>query len=116
MAISWWDFDLRAPNGDRIAKIAKNYVAYAAPGYAYRNQRGRSEVVETATGRVVAKVEEVAQDTILVIGTFHVRGYTVEATPQGLILPGNNTISRSTVQGFGKAIELKKGSIGIGVR
>lgn len=109
------DFDLRAPDGTRIAKIVKNYVVYAAPGYEFRNRSGRSEVVETETGKVIASVDEVDANTISVIGTFHARGYTVEATPEALILPGGNILTGNLVQGFKKAIELKTGGFGIGV-
>lgn len=108
------DFDLRSPDGTRIAKIAKNYVAHVEPGYEYRNRRGVSEVIEPATGKAIARVEETAPDTITVTGTFHVKGYTVEITPTGL-MAGGVTMTGCQVHGFGRAIELKTGSVGIGV-
>ncbi len=108
------DFDLRAADGTRIAKIAKNYVAYGAPEYECRNRKGLSEVVEKATGRVVASVEETEPDTITVTGTFHVRGYTVTITEDALI-NGGVTMSGNVIQGFGKAIVLNRDSFGIGV-
>ena len=108
------DFDLRKQDDSRIAKISKNYVAYAAPGYENRNRRGVSEVVEAASGRVVARVEEKGLDTIVVTGTFNVKGYCVEISEREL-RAGGVTMTGNVIQGFGKAIELKRGSFGIGV-
>ena len=108
------DFDLRAADGTRIAKVVKNYVAYAAPEYEYRNRKGLSEVVEKANGRVVARVEETEPDTITVTGTFHVKGYTVTITEDALIA-GGVAIANTGIRGFGKAIVLRRDSFGIGV-
>ncbi len=108
------DFDLRDASGTRIAKIAKNYVAHAAPGYEFSNRKGISEVIETATGQVVARVEERGPDTIAVTGTFNVKGYTVQITSDSLVA-GGVTMDGNEIRGFGKAIELKRGSFGIGV-
>jgi len=108
------DFDVYAADGTRIAKVAKNYVAYAAPGYEYRNHRGSSEIVEAASGQVVAQVEEEGPDSISVTGTFHVKGYTVTISSDGLVA-GGVTMAGNVIHGFQKAIELKRGSFGIGV-
>jgi hypothetical protein len=108
------DFDLRAPDGSRIAKVAKNYVAYVAPGYEYRNCKGVAEVVERATGRVVARVEERARDTVAVTGTFNVNGYRVDITENGL-RAGGVEISRNDIRGFRRAISLRRGSFTIGM-
>ncbi len=102
------DFDLRDASGTRIAKIAKNYVAHAAPGYEFSNRKGISEVIETATGQVVARVEERGPDTIAVTGTFNVKGYTVQITSDSLVA-GGVTMDGNEIRGFGKAIELKRG-------
>jgi hypothetical protein len=108
------DFDVRAADDTRIAKIAKNYVAYAAPGYEFHNRTGVAEVVEASTGRVVARVEAQGPDTVAITGMFHVKGYTVLAAPDGLVA-GGAVISGNEIRGAGKAIALKRGSIGIGV-
>jgi hypothetical protein len=108
------DFDLREPDGKRIAKIAKNYVAHAAEGYEHQNRPGVSEVVETHTGRVLARVEEVAPRRVRVTGTFCVEGLTVEITGTGVLL-GTNLISGCRITGFGKAIEFDRKRLGIGV-
>ena len=107
------DFDVRAVDDTRIAKISKNYVAYAAPGYGFRNRKGVAEVVG-ASGQVVARVEEQGPDTVAVTGMFHVKGYTVLVAPDGLVA-GGVVMSGNEIRGFGKAIELKRGSVGIGV-
>ena len=107
------DFDLRALDGTRIAKVAKNYVAYAAPGYAVRNRTGVAEVINETTGEVVARIEAQGPDTVTVVGTFHVKGHTVKITPTYLDT-GGVTMSGNEIHGSGKAIALKRGSTGIG--
>ena len=108
------DFDLRGADGKRIAKIAKNYVAHAAEGYEHQNRTGVSEVIQKQTGRVVAKVEELAPRRVRVTGTFCVEGLTVEITDTGLLL-GTNLISGCRITGFGKAIEFDRKHLAIGV-
>src|SRR5215471_3543392 len=46
------DFDVRAADGSRIAKIAKNYVAYLAPDYEFRRRTGFAAVINETTGQV----------------------------------------------------------------
>lgn len=108
------DFDLREPDGKRIAKIAKNYVASAAEGYEHQNRTGISEVVETETGRAVARVEELAPRRVKVTGTFCVEGLTVQITDTGILL-GTNRISGCRITGFGKAIQFDRKHLAIGV-
>ena len=108
------DFDVRAVDDTRIAKIAKNYVAYAAPGYEFRNRKGVAEVVEASTGRVVARVEQQGPETVAITGMFNVKGYGVLITPEGLVAD-RSVISGNEIRGSGKAIVLKKGLFGIGV-
>lgn len=74
-----------------------------------------SEVVEDATGKQIARVEELSPGKVKVAGFFSVKGYEVEITDNGL-KAGNVTISGNIIQGLGKAIELKRGSCAIGVR
>src|SRR5438876_1205229 len=102
------DFDLHDPNGNRIAKIAKNYVAHAAPGYKFQNRVGVSEVIKEDTGQIVARVEEVAKDAVAVTGTFNVKGYVVEARADGLAV-GGLMMKGNTIIGSRKAIELRRG-------
>ena len=108
------DFDLHDASGNRIAKVAKNYVAYAAPGYKFQNRTGVSEVTEVATGRSIARVEEISPDVVAISGTFNVKGYVVEAHPDRLVV-GGVTMIGNRISGSGKAIELRRGTSGIGV-
>lgn len=108
------DFDLRAEDESRIAAITGNYVHYVAEGYEYRNRKGVAEVIEKATGRVVAQVREIAPDRLKVIGKFWVKGYNIDISEDGLVA-GGLTMSGNRIQGFGKAIEFGRGHIGIGV-
>jgi len=108
------DFDLREANGKRIAKIAKNYVAYAAPGYEFRNRTGVAEVIETATGLVVARVEQQGPNTVAVVGTFHVNGYAVLIEPDRLVAEGLE-MAGNEITGYGQAIVLRRGFTGIGL-
>ena len=108
------DFDLRAPDETRIAKVSKNYAAYVAEGFQHRSGINWSEVVERATGGVVARVDAPSLDAVRVVGVFWVNGYYVEITKDGLIADGVQ-ISRNTIKGFGKAIAMKRGSVMIGL-
>ncbi len=108
------DFDLRAPDETRIAKIVKNYPAYVAEGYERRSGLNWSEAVQTATGLIVARVDAPSLDAIRVVGLFCVNGYCLAITEDGLIADGV-TISRNTMKGLKKAIALNRGSAMIGL-
>jgi hypothetical protein len=108
------DFDVRAADGSRIAKIAKNYVAYLAPDYEFRRRTGFVAVINEPTGQVVARAELRGPDTVAITGTFHVNGYAVLITPTYLKASGVTTAGNE-IRGYGKAIELNSGSTGIGV-
>jgi hypothetical protein len=108
------DFDVRAADGTLIAKIARNYVAHVADGYEYRNQKPVAEVIETETGLVVARVAQQGSDTVAITGTFHVNGYPVLIVPDRLVADGVE-LSGSEIRGYGKAVVLRRGFIGIGV-
>jgi rhodanese-related sulfurtransferase len=102
------DFDLRAPDETRIAKVSKNYAAYVAKGFRHRSGINWSEVMERASGLIVARVDAPSLDAVRVVGLFCVNGYCVAISENGLIADGV-TISRNTIKGFGKAIALKRG-------
>lgn len=112
------DFDLRDSDGNRIAKIASSSVVYVAPGYSYKNTMTShktrvAEVKDEATDTPIAYVEEQTPGRIKVTGTFWVNGYHVEITEEGLNA-GGIYMSGNHIEGFGKAIELKRGSFMIG--
>lgn len=108
------DFDVLGPNNERIAKVAKNYVAYAAAGYGFQNRPGVAKVIQEATGDEVVKVVASSPRAIKIIGTFWVGNYKVEITEDRLVM-GGVTLAGNVIQGFRKAIELRKGAMGIAV-
>jgi len=109
------DFDLRAEDGTRIAKIGSNHVVHLAVGYTPRSGPGWSDVVEESTGRVVARVTAPFIDAVRMVGTCNVKGYHVEITEVGLVA-GGSIITKNTIRGFKKAIALQRGSVMIGLR
>jgi len=108
------DFDVRAADGARIAKIGQNYVAHLAPDYEFHRGTGLAEVINKATGQVVARAEQRGSDTVAITGTFHVNGYAVLITPNYLKASGVTTAGNE-IRGYGKAIALTRGSTEIGV-
>lgn len=106
------DFDLRAENGDRIAKIAKNRVAYAAEGYQVHDLP-KECYVEDQNGNIVARVQETGHDEITVTGDFWIDGHHVLISDNALV-SGGVTISGNVISGFGKAISIKPNSFAIG--
>ena len=108
------DFDLRDERDERLAKIAKNHVVYVASGIEPRSQPGRYDVVNTESGAILARVEELSPGTVRVTGTFFVKGWKVEATLDGVTL-GGVAVSGSSLEGCGGGIELRKDSVAIGV-
>jgi len=108
------DFDIRAADGARIAKIAQNYVAHLAPEYEFRRWTGLAEVINKTTGQVVARAEQRGSDTVAITGTFHVNGYAVLITPTYVKASGVTTAG-TEIRGYGKAIALTRGSTDIGV-
>jgi hypothetical protein len=109
------DFDLRAANGTRIAKISKSYNAHVVEGYEHRRGPNWAEVVERSTGRIVARVDAPSLDAVRMVGTFYVRGYNVVIAWDGLVA-GGNIISGNTIKGFNRAIALRRGSVMIGLQ
>jgi hypothetical protein len=109
------DFDLRAENGTRIAKISKSYDAHVVEGYEHRRGPNWAEVVERSTGRIVARVDATSLDTVRVVGTFNVRGFKV-VIAEDCLVSGGNVISRNTVNGLKRAIALRRGAAMIGLQ
>jgi hypothetical protein len=107
------DFNLRAADGTRLAKIAKNYPAFVAEGYERRSGIDWSEVVERGTGLIVARVDAPSLDAVRVVGVFCVKGFHVEITENGLLM-GGLMLSNNGFKGLGKAIALRRGSFEIG--
>ncbi len=106
------DFDVRNENGDRLAKVAKNNIVHAADGYEVKNL-ARESYIASPSGEVVAKVEEVAMDTIKITGTFCINGHTVVIDEKSLVSSGV-TISDNVISGFNKAIAINPNSFAIG--
>jgi hypothetical protein len=108
------DFDLRDHDDARLARIAKSHVVYCAPGVQPRSRPGRYEVVRINGGDSLAVVEGLSPTSVRVTGTFFVRGWKVESTTNGVRL-GGMLLTRNRIQGCGKAIELRRGSMAIGI-
>ncbi len=108
------DFDIRNEKGEKLAVIAKNNVVFAAEGFRMRNLPTES-FVEDAAGKIYARVKEVSSGLLSVEGEFCVNGFSVSITPEKLVA-GGLTMKGNSIRGFGKAINLKKGSFAIGSR
>jgi hypothetical protein len=108
------DFDVRAADGARIAKIAQNHVTHLAPDYEFRRRTGVAEVINKTTGHVIARAEQRESETVAITGVFHVNGYAVLITPNYLKASGVTTAGNE-IRGYGKAIALTRGSTEIGV-
>ena len=108
------DCDIREQDGNRIAKIARNSVVFAADGFRAQLTPGQpAEVIRRATGEVMAKIERLSQRKIKVAGSFWVDGIGVVATGDGLFV-GRMRISKNTFRGWGTAIKLGHGQAGLG--
>ena len=72
-----------------------------------------AEVVEEATGAVVARFERLGRRKLKVAGIFCVNGYLVVANDAG-VMAGGLHMTMNTIEGFGTAIKLGRGSGAIG--
>jgi hypothetical protein len=108
------DFDVRDAGGNRIAKVAKNRVVHVAPGYDIESSAGRYSVVVADTRTPYATIQEVSPGRVKVTGKFYVNGFHVDISDQATRI-GGITLSGNKIVGFGKAGELRKGQLGIGV-
>jgi hypothetical protein len=108
------DFEIRDEADNLIAKVAKNNVVHARSGLQVQHAPTFSEVRDPTTGSALARAEEIGTLTIRLTGTFIIRGFRVVATEASLKINGL-TMSGNKIVGFGKAIDLRPGQIGIGV-
>ena len=109
------DCDIRNQQGERLAKIARNHVAYAAPGFEGRVQPGQpAQVVHQATGQVVAHIERLGRRRVKVNGCFCVNGAWVLATDAGIFLANSATICNTGFEGWGTAIKPDRGAFALG--
>ena len=108
------DFDVRDKSGNRLAKVAKNNVVYAAEGFQVKNL-SRESVITDASGNIIARVEEVALNTIKIIGEFWIKSHRVFITDESMV-SGGVTISGNLISGFGKAITIDPNNVTIGFR
>ena len=106
------DFDLRDQNGDRIAKVAKNRVVYAAEGY-QMHDLPKECYVEAPNGEAVARVQETGHDEIAITGDFWIEGHHVQVTNEALV-SGGATMAGNIISGFSKAISIEPNSFSIG--
>lgn len=106
------DFDLRKENGDRIAKIAKNRVAYAAEGYEMHDLP-KECYIQGPNNSIVARVNEAGYDEITITGDFWVEGHHVLVTDDALV-SGGVTVSGNVISGYGKAISIEPNCFVIG--
>ena len=108
------DFDVRDKSGNRLARVAKNNVVYAAQGYKVQNLPSESFVAD-ADGKVIARVQEVSPDTIKITGEFWIEGHHVLITDDSLV-SGGVTMSGNVISGSGKAIAISPNSVMIGLK
>lgn len=106
------DFDLRDETGNRLAKVAKNNVVYAADGHEVHHLP-RESYVQDPNGNIIARVQEVSGDEIKITGDFWIDGHHVLISDDALV-SGGITMSGNTVRGFGKAISIEPNSFAIG--
>jgi hypothetical protein len=107
------DFEVRDDQGSLVAKVSKNNVVFARPNVQVSHGTNFSEVLDSKTGHVFTRVEEISPQTISVIGTFIVDGFRVVATKEFLQL-GGITLRGCTISGFGKALQLGPGGAFVG--
>jgi hypothetical protein len=108
------DFDVCDAAGQPIARTTRNSIQQAHAGVVLRHGPRFSEVVD-ATGRVVARAEQLTEDAVRLTGTFGLPGTVVEAASDALRMPDQGVISRCTFSGNGTAIEVQAdGSIAFG--
>lgn len=106
------DFDLRDPEGNRIARIQKNQPVFAAEGFTVEKRPGRYAVLRN--GEPYATVSELSPGTVKVTGTFNVKGFQVLVTDDA-IRADTNTISGNVIDSKGLAIALSRNQLGIGL-
>ncbi len=106
------DFDIRDKEGNRLAKVAKNNVVYAAEGHKVENIPRQSKVTD-ANGKVIACVQEIGLETIKVTGEFWIEGHNIAISDNGLV-SGGITMSGNVINHCGKAISFSPGSYSIG--
>ena len=107
------DCDIRDQDGNRIAKIDRNSVVFAAVGFRAQLAPGQpAEVIRKATGEVMAKIERLGQRKIKVAGSFWVDGIGVVAKRDGLFV-GPTLISKKPFRGWGTPIKLGRGQAGL---
>jgi hypothetical protein len=108
------DFDIRDKNGNRIAKVAKNNVVYAADGYEVHHLP-RESYIQDSNGNILARVQEIGEDEIRITGEFWVDGHRVLISDDTLV-SGGITMAGNTIRGFGKAISIEPNSFSIGTK
>ncbi len=109
------DFDLRDQTDERLATIAKNHVVHVSPSLEVKSQPGLYQVLNPQSGEVLASVEEITAGTVKVTGTFWIKGFCISVGEDETKI-GGITFSRNTIQGFKTAIQVGRGTFGIGVQ
>lgn len=108
------DFELHNQNGERIAKVAKNRVVYAAKGYQIHDLP-KECYIEAPNGEVIAHVQETGHDEIAITGDYWIEGHHVIITNKSLVSSGI-TMTGNIISGFGKAISVEPNSFSIGTK
>ncbi len=106
------DFDIRDKNGDRIAKIAKDRVAFVADGFKMHDLP-KECYVEDSNGNIFARAKETGHDELTITGDFWINGHHVIITEDKLV-SGGITMSGNIISGFGKAISIGPNNFAIG--
>jgi hypothetical protein len=111
------DCDVLNHEGQRMAKIVRNTPIVVADGFRAHIKPGEpTEVIYEENGQVVARFERKGPRHVKITGVFCVNGYCVFIDDEAGLRTNEEafTFSNNRVRGFGTAISLKRGQIGIG--
>ena len=109
------DCDVLNPKDERVAKIVRNTPIVVAEGFRAHIKPGEPpEVIHEATGRVIARFERKGPRTIKITGVFCVNGFCVYLDEIGLRTNDPWLLSNNGISGFGTAISMRRGQMGIG--
>jgi len=98
--------DVFSPTGEHVAKIRRNaWVFNRDDGLELTTKPSDLRLTEKATGTVVVSVEVVDRDVIRIPQAmlYTASGLLIRVTSTAMIMPGNNTLSRSTFDRSGGA-------------
>jgi hypothetical protein len=108
------DCDMLDDKGERVAKIVRNTPILVADGFRAHIKPGEpTEVVHVASGQIAARFERKGPRHVKISGVFCVKGYCVFMDETGLSTNDAFMVSNNGISGFGTAISMRRGQIGI---